>query len=85
LQNNPSEDREFELIYVDRDDAALRQLLKADLQELRDSPSAEDREIAEQFDRYKISVYGSLACRNTFYDALTRNAIGNAEGWRKKD
>jgi hypothetical protein len=75
LQNHPSHEREFRLIYVDRSHAQLADLLQEDLETLKASNEEDAERLTELFERYEIGVYASVAYENTFYDELNRTYL----------
>ncbi|MEU7524645.1 ATP-binding protein [Saccharothrix sp. NPDC042600] len=81
LQRNPSARREYDLIYIERNHVALRELLRDELAELENSDEDDAAAIVEAFNDYEVSVYASLAYKNTFYDEQFKQLIGkpNAE------
>jgi hypothetical protein len=70
LQNTitASPKREFELIYIERSHAALKTLLGSRIAFLENSIDENDQAILSAFNRYEVSVYASLAYKNTFYE-----------------
>jgi hypothetical protein len=70
LQNSPeSSKREYELIYVERKHEELKNtLLKKELGELENREEESARSVLAAFNRYKVSIYASLAHKNTFYE-----------------
>lgn len=82
LQNNPSGNREYELIYIERDHKSLEQLLGTVLDDLRNNDDEDSRTLCELFDRYEVAAYASLAYKNTFYEELFRKQIRNPSAQR---
>lgn len=75
LQNNPSESREFSLIYLERNHQQLGDLLRDELSSLENSDELENQAIVKAFKKYEAGAYASLAYKNTFYDEQFRSAI----------
>ena len=76
LQNKPSEIRNRELIYVERNHPALMLLLGHDIRALENAANSDDRDIAEKLRTYEVSAYASLAWENTYYDDQWKQGIG---------
>ncbi|WP_394249469.1 ATP-binding protein [Arthrobacter pityocampae] len=82
LQNNPSKKREYSVIYVERDYAALQQLLAAEVAELENSEDEESQVILDRLRKYEVSAYASLAYKNTFYEEQFREQISTPNAQR---
>ncbi len=76
LQNNPGSPSKYKLIYLSRDHTGLLSLLQPELDKM--APEDEDlkQEMIEALARGEISVYASLAYKNTFYEEAWKAAIG---------
>lgn len=77
LQNNPANKREYSLIYIERDHAALQQLLASELQDLQNQADDDSQVILDRLKKYEVSAYASLAYKNTFMRSsfVSRSAI----------
>lgn len=75
LQNNPGVNREFSLIYCERNHAQLRDLLRDKLTELENDNQEEFLAIMNAFNDFEVEVYASLAYKNTFYEEQFRTEI----------
>ena len=75
LQNNPSNARQFSLIFCERNHDQLKQLLQTNLSTLENSEEDEDKLILAAFKKYEVEIYASLAYKNTFYDEQFRKGI----------
>ncbi|MEU5861657.1 ATP-binding protein [Nonomuraea sp. NPDC047529] len=82
LQNNPSHKREHTIVYVERSHQALRALLSGELEELENSEDEDAKAVLDAFNGYQVSVYASLAYKNTYYEEQFRNLIGKPSAER---
>lgn len=82
LQNNDGNRREYSLIYVERDHTALLQLLDAEIKELANKDDDDSQIVLDRLKKYEVSVYASLAYKNTFYEEQFRKEISNPNAKR---
>ncbi|MCC2321938.1 ATP-binding protein [Cellulomonas xiejunii] len=70
-----SDSNRYEMLYLELGPDALEQQLKAQIEELENSDSAEDQETLQTLRKYETSVYASWAYKNTLYEDLYRGAL----------
>ncbi|WP_336031212.1 ATP-binding protein [Geodermatophilus sp. FMUSA9-8] len=82
LQNNPSQRREYELIYIERNHADLSKLLASEITELENREDEEAQILLGLYRRYEVSAYASLSYKNTFYEERFRKDINRPNAQR---